>query len=91
MSNLSNILASNLREKDDMKVSLSHSDSDTVQYVFFRKEKVVVKVAEIKITQNAINNSFYLNHARNSKLDDTTLRMDDMRTELTSVTLTDDI
>ena len=68
MSDINELIANNLLEKDSMKVTLSNADSGVNQHVFFRKDKTKLKVAQITINQNAINDSFYLNHTTNGRL-----------------------
>lgn len=70
MTEMNNIIANNLVEKDAMKVNLSASDSDVNQHVFFRKDKVTLRVKQISLRVSGITDSFAPGIAENGTIYD---------------------
>ena len=83
---MSDFVAANLVEKDNMKVDLSRADSDVVQYNFIRTEMVLGKVAQIVGKTISLNDSFYLNNTSNGVINVNVLG--DRRTSVTSFSIT---
>jgi uncharacterized protein (UPF0128 family) len=86
MTNVDEIIASNLVEKDDMRTELSRDDAGVVQYNFFRKERLGIKLKQITVNVNNINDSFYLNSTTNGVLN--TNILGDRRTTSTTLSTT---
>ena len=83
MVDLNSIISNNIVEKDDMKVSLSASDGAVNQYLFFDNGLIKVRVSEINIVVNNINDSFILNSTTNALI--STTKLGDRRTVNTSL------
>lgn len=68
MGKIDSMIASNLANKDSMKITLSNSDADIVQHNFLRKDKFKLKMESIGVRHNSLNDSFVLDHPSNSVL-----------------------